>query len=270
MTDASPAAGTWPDFDPVALGRTLIIPAWPAPASVRAVSTTRRGGVSTDAYASLNLGFGGGDKPAAVRENRRRLGVALSLEQPPAWLKQVHGNRVVDATGVTGPLEADAAICRQTGYPCVVQTADCLPVLLCDRAGTVVAAAHAGWRGLVRGVLAAVVDAMRTPPTQLVAWLGPAIGPLAFEVGPEVRSEFLALAGDYAACFRPGRGDRWVADIYALARLQLVRLGIGAVHGGGRCTVSEADAFHSYRRDGQASGRMASLIWLQSATSTRH
>ena len=143
-----------------------------------------------------------------------------------------------------------------------MQTADCLPVLLCDRAGTVVAAAHAGWRGLARGVLAATVNAMDCPPANLMAWLGPAIGPDAFEIGPEVRVEFLDRDAGSADCFRAGAGDRWMADIYALARRQLAALGVTAVYGGDRCTVSEPEWFFSYRRDGRHSGRMATLIGL--------
>ncbi len=261
MADRSPAA-IWPPFDPAKLRRTLIRPDWPAPATVGAVSTTRLGGVSDGRYATLNLGFGGGDEPDRVRENRRRLCRVLDLHEPPAWLSQVHGDRVVDAASVAGSVEADASLCRSSGKACVVQTADCLPVLLCDQAGTVVAAAHAGWRGLARGVLAATIKAMTKSPHRLMAWLGPAIGPQAFEVGPEVRQAFLQRDRTSAACFQPGRDDRWWADIYALARLQLARLGVTAVYGGGRCTVTEPQTFHSYRRDGKASGRLASLIWL--------
>lgn len=252
----------WPPFDPALLEDALIRPDWPAPAAVRAVSTTRRGGVSGDIYATLNLGFGGGDNPAAVRENRRRLYAALALPQPPAWLSQVHGNKVVDAAAVSEPVTADASVCRRRGKACVVQTADCLPVLLCDRAGTAVAAAHAGWRGLACGVLTATVAALAIAPDRLIAWLGPAIGPRAFEVGPEVRAAFLELDHSNVGCFRRGRDDRWLADIYGLARVQLARSGVTAVYGGGRCTVNEPDMFHSYRRAGKASGRMASLIWL--------
>lgn len=241
----------------------LIRPDWPAPAAVGAVSTTRHGGVSGGRYASLNLGRSSGDQPAAVAENRRRLCAVLELDTAPAWLKQIHGNGVVDAAGIGTPVEADASVCRVPGRACVVQTADCLPVLLCDRAGTVVAAAHAGWRGLARGVLAATVAAMGVRPADIVAWLGPAIGPAAFEVGPEVRAEFLQQDVGNEGCFRPGRDDRWLADIYALARRRLAALGVEAVYGGGRCTVSEPERFFSYRRDGRASGRMSSLIWLR-------
>ncbi|MDX1606004.1 MAG: peptidoglycan editing factor PgeF [Candidatus Competibacterales bacterium] len=243
----------------------LIRPDWPAPANVRAASTTRRGGVSTGAWARFNLGHGSGDDPQAVAENRRRLREALGLETEPAWLKQVHGERVVDAAALAGPVAADASLSRTPGRVCAVLTADCLPVLLCDRAGTVVAAAHAGWRGLACGVLRTTVEAMAVAPYQLLAWLGPAIGSEAFEVGPEVRAVFLKQDADHADDFRPGTGDRWLADIYALARRQLATLGVTAVHGGERCTVSEPAWFFSYRRDGAGGGRMASLVWLDPA-----
>lgn len=241
----------------------FLTPDWPAPDRVHAASTTRHGGTSTGAYASLNLSYGSGDDPAAVTENRRRLYRAMAIATPPVWLRQVHGATVVDAAELSETVEADACVSGAPGRFCVVQTADCLPVLFCDRAATVVAAAHAGWRGLVRGVLPATVRAMDCPPAELMAWLGPAIGPEAFEVGPEVRAAFLELDAGNAACFRPGVGDRWMADIHALARYQLNALGVTAIHGGGRCTVSEPEWFFSYRRDGRRSGRMASLIGLR-------
>lgn len=237
----------------------LIIPDWPAPASIRAAATTRQGGVSTGAYASLNLNYGNGDRLDAVTENRRRVYQALDIPAP-IWLQQVHGATVVDAASLSESVAADSCYSRQPQRVCGVQTADCLPVLFCDQAATVVAAAHAGWRGLVRGVLPATVQAMACPPSQLLAWLGPAIGPHAFEVGPEVRTAFLALDPANTACFRPGRDDRWWADLYALARQQLRSLGVTAIYGGDRCTFSESEWFFSYRRDGQHSGRLASFI----------
>ncbi|HXH04576.1 MAG TPA: peptidoglycan editing factor PgeF [Candidatus Competibacteraceae bacterium] len=240
----------------------LIRPDWPAPANVAAVSTTRHGGVSGGDYASLNLGHGSGDDPAAVAENRRRLRAALGLAEEPAWLAQVHSTRVVDALTVAGRVEADAAVCRSAGRACVVLTADCLPVLLCDRAGTVVGAAHAGWRGLAGGVLEATVQAMAADATQLMAWLGPAIGPAVFEVGAEVRAAFLAHDPDCDGCFRSSPAGRWLADLYALARRRLAGVGVTAVYGGGFCTRSEPQRFFSYRR-APRSGRMASLIWLK-------
>ena len=243
------------------LPEDLMMPEWPAPATVRAASTTRRGGVGLPPYDSLNLAGHVGDDPACVAANRRRLAAAVGFPAEPAWLEQVHGNIVVAAETVAVPVAADAAWTREPGRPCVVMTADCLPVLLCDRAGTVVAAAHAGWRGLAGGVIAATVARIGVPPTELLAWLGPAIGPDAFEVGEDVRAVFLALDADAAACFRPSPAGRWLADIYELARRQLRGLGISAVYGGGFCTFSEPERFFSYRRE-QRTGRMASLIWL--------
>ncbi len=239
----------------------LIFPDWPAPARVRAASTTRHGGISPPPYGSLNLADHVGDDPACVAANRRRLAAAAGYLAEPAWLQQVHGKRVVAAETVREPVEADAAWTRELGRPCVVMTADCLPVLLCDRAGTVVAAAHVGWRGLADGVIAATVARMDTPPTELLAWLGPAIGPDAFEVGEEVRAAFLELDAGNAACFRPSPAGRWLADLYDLARRQLRGLGVSAVYGGGFCTFDESERFFSYRRE-NCTGRMATLIWL--------
>jgi len=189
------------------------------------------------------------------------LAAAIGLSADPAWLHQVHGAAVVAASTVDAPVAADAAWTRKSGRACVVMTADCLPVLLCDRAGTVVAVAHAGWRGLAGGVIAATVAAMTVPSAGLLAWLGPAIGPEAFEVGDEVRAAFLALDVGNAACFRPSPAGRWLADIYALARRQLRGLGVAAVYGGEFCTFSDSARFFSYRREGKT-GRMATLIGL--------
>lgn len=247
----------------------LLYPDWPAPAHVHAVVTTRAGGISAAPWDSLNLGTHVGDSPAAVAENRARLLAALQAIAPaaaPQWLNQVHGTVVVEAEPDAARRaawvpEADAVTTPLRGVPVVVMTADCLPVFFTDRAGARVAVAHAGWRGLCDGVLEATLR--RFPvPGEVMAWLGPAIGPDAFEVGPEVREAFIARQADAAAHFRPGRRDgRWLADIYALARQRLAAAGIGSVHGGGFCTVADASRFYSYRRDGQT-GRMASVIWL--------
>lgn len=235
------------------------VPDWPAPARVRALQTLRTGGVSAAPWDRWNLGDHVGDAPGAVAANRARLSALLPAE--PLWLQQVHGIQTVDpAQGLKTPV-ADAAFTRTPGAVCVVMTADCLPVLLCDRAGSVVAAAHAGWRGLLEGVLEASVQAMATPGDQLLAWLGPAIGPTAFEVGGEVRAAFVARDAAAAQAFTPGTGDRWLADLYALARQRLAALGVTAVYGGTHCTFSEPASFFSYRRDG-VTGRQASLIWL--------
>ncbi|MEQ1663492.1 MAG: peptidoglycan editing factor PgeF [Thiobacillus sp.] len=219
--------------------------------------TTRHGGVSDASWASLNLGDHVGDVPERVAANRGRLGECLPAE--PCWLKQVHSARIVPAAA--GVPEADAAFSRQPHTVCAVLTADCLPVLLCDQAGSVVAAAHAGWRGLADGVLEASVAAMQTPADELLVWLGAAIGPTAFEVGDDVREVFLAQHADTTTAFVPHRG-KWLADLYQLARIRLTHVGVHAVYGGGRCTFSEADTFFSYRRDG-VTGRMASLIWIE-------
>lgn len=236
---------------------------WPAPARVKGLSTTRRGGVSSAPFDSFNLGHHVGDDPAALIANRSELQAALPPDSAIQWLEQVHGTHVVEATGNPGFLTADASICRERGIACAVLTADCLPVLFCNRAGTAVAAAHAGWRGLLNGVLEATVDTMGEKPSELMAWLGPAIGPQAFEVGPEVHAAFVNHSPDAASCFlpSPGQSERYLADIYALARQRLARLGLTSVHGGGFCTLSDRSRFFSYRRDGQT-GRMATLILL--------
>jgi len=239
----------------------MIVPGWPAPSAVQAFTTTRAGGVSRGAYASFNLADHVGDAPGAVADNRRLLRERLQLPAEPAWLRQVHADHVVDAPSVSGCPEADASYSRAPGVVCSVLTADCLPVLFCDRAATCVAAAHAGWRGLAGGILEQTVRAMQVEPAELLAWLGPAIGPNAFEVGTEVREAFLDPHPSAGTAFRRGEGDRWLADIYQLARIRLAAAGVGAVFGGGLCTWSDAQRFYSYRRD-PVSGRMASLIWM--------
>ena len=251
----SAAEPTWDD---------VIVPDWPAPPSVRACTTTRRGGASTGAFASLNLAQHVGDDPAAVVANRARLRAALALPAEPLWLAQVHGCDAVSlnaAAGAAEPPAADAAVTHVPGRVCAVLTADCLPVLLCDRGGSVCAAVHAGWRGLHRGVIEAALARLGRPPAAVLAWLGPAIGQRRFEVGPEVRAAFLAQDAGVADAFRPGAGDRWLADLYALAHRRLTAAGVEQVSGGGLCTASDAARFYSYRRDGRT-GRMATLIWL--------
>jgi len=221
--------------------------------------TLRTGGASTGPYASFNLGNHVGDAAGAVAKNRRRLREALRLPSEPLWLEQVHGTEVAHFEGLPRP-RADAAVATQAGQVCAVMVADCLPVLLADREGTCVAAAHAGWRGLAAGVLEATVAAMPVEPARILAWLGPAIGPDAFEVGPEVREVFLAADGGASEAFRAAAGDRWLADIYRLARRRLAAVGVQAVYGGEGCTVSDPARFYSFRRDG-ATGRMAALVW---------
>lgn len=236
-----------------------LIPDWPAPANVRALQTTRQGGFSVAPYDTLNLGDHVGDEPLIVARNRMQLNALLPSE--PVWLKQVHGTTVVDAVAAgCGVPVADACLARNAGAVCVVMTADCLPLLLCDEAGTVVAAVHAGWRGLCDGVIEATVRAMGVPAQQVMAWLGPAIGPQAFEVGGEVRAAFIAQQPQAAVAFT-ARGDKFLADLFMLARQRLQALGVTRIHGGGVCTYSDRERFFSYRRDG-VTGRMGSFIWL--------
>ncbi|MBP5997329.1 MAG: peptidoglycan editing factor PgeF [Azonexus sp.] len=237
------------------------VPDWVVPANVRVLQTTRNGGVSRAPWASFNLGDHVGDEPAAVAANRAALSAHLPAE--PLWLSQVHGTVAVDADQRPEIREADAAFARQPGSVCVVMTADCLPVLLCDRQGTVVAAAHAGWRGLLAGILESTVAAMNVQPGDLLVWLGPAIGPRCFEVGDEVRRAFVAEDSTAGLAFVPQQPGKWLCDIYLLATQRLQGMGVTAISGGGSCTVSEAERYFSYRRDG-VTGRMASLIWLES------
>ena len=238
-----------------------ITPDWPAPPQVKAAATLRTGGVSQGPFESLNLGSHVGDAPAAVSENRRLVRGALQLPAEPTWLNQVHGIEVVDALAAAGVPTADGSIARGPGAVCVVMTADCLPVLFCDRAGTRVGAAHAGWRGLAGGVLGATIRALETQPSNLMAWLGPAIEQDAFEVGDEVREAFLKLGSDNAAAFQANARGRWQADLYQLARNELARLGVTAVYGGGFECYADSKRFFSYRRASRT-GRMATLVWL--------
>jgi hypothetical protein len=248
----------------------LIEPNWPAPPWVRAYATTRSGGVSRGAYASLNLGDHVGDQPDRVERNRQLLRERLALPAEPAWLCQVHGCHLVadrfqvhnDGLGPT--VEADGMTAHGPGTVCVVMTADCLPVLMCDRRGTRVAAVHAGWRGLAAGILEQACAAMERSAGELLIWLGPAIGAQAFEVGDEVRERFIGPDPVTRAAFLPTARGTWLADLAGLARRRLARLGVTEVHGGEYCTLSEPERFFSYRRDG-VTGRMASLIWLDPA-----
>lgn len=239
----------------------FILPDWPAPKNIRAAVTTRLDGVSQPPYTSFNLAAHVGDDPTVVRENRSRLRTALALPAEPGWLKQVHGIMVVDAAQGGVEPEADGAFCVQSGVVCAVLTADCLPVLLCNRQGTKVAALHAGWRGLAAGVIEAGVQALCMPGSELIAWLGPAIGPEKFEVGAEVRTAFVQHDPQAASAFRTMHAGKYLADIYMLARQRLQKLGLTGVYGGEFCTVTESARFFSYRREG-VTGRMATLIWI--------
>lgn len=233
-----------------------------APPGARVLTTTRDGGVSTGPYRSLNLGTHVADDPAAVAENRRRLAEALALPAEPAWLEQVHGTRVLELNGQPPAEPADAAVTRTPGVVLTVMTADCLPLVLSEQSGAAVAVVHAGWRGMAAGIIEAAIEALAVEPPRLQAWLGPAIGPAAFEVGAEVRAAFVDQDAGAAADFAPGRPGKWQCDLYALARRRLAAAGVGAVTGGGFCTHTEAERFFSYRRDGQC-GRMATLAWLE-------
>lgn len=237
----------------------LIIPDWPAPSNVRALQTTRLGGVSEGPYASLNLGEHVADDPMRVAANRQRLNPWLPTE--PLWLHQVHGTAVVHAEQAACLPQADAAVTGAINTVCVVMTADCLPLLICDRSGSKVAAVHAGWRGLQAGVIEAAVAQMKVQPTDLMVWLGPAIGPQAFEVGDEVREAFIRTDVEASKAFVQTSENKWLADIYLLARQRLEAMGISAIYGGDLCTYSDVQRFFSYRRDG-VTGRMASMIWL--------
>jgi len=240
-----------------------LTPDWPAPPTVRAVTTTRVGGVSRPPFDTMNLADHVGDDPEAVAANRAALRARLALPSEPVWLSQVHGTRVCNAGKIASGCEGDAGVTHRPGVVCAVLTADCLPVLLCDGGGTRVAAVHAGWRGLADGVVEAAVDALGVPGEELMAWLGPGIGPHAFEVDEEVRAAFLHADAAADGAFRPSPAGRWLADLYALARLRLANHGVTRVHGGGLCTFNDAARFYSYRRDG-TTGRMATLIWLVS------
>ncbi len=248
----------------------MITPDWPAPPGVRSAFTLRTGGVSVAPYDSLNLGAHVGDALDAVRENRARVREALRLPGEPVWLQQVHGTDVLEVDGVAPARtaseapRADAAVARAVGAVCVIQVADCMPVLFAARDGSAVGAAHAGWRGLAGGVLERTVRALGVAPERLIAWLGPTISQQHFEVGDEVRSAF--MSGDPASesAFVANARGRWQCDLYALARLRLAALGVSDVFGGGWCTYADASRFFSYRRDGQC-GRMAALIWREGA-----
>ncbi|HEU0196858.1 MAG TPA: peptidoglycan editing factor PgeF [Nevskiaceae bacterium] len=252
--------------EPTLAAESFIWPDWRVPPRVRAVTTTRVGGVSRGAWQGLDLATHCGDQLAAVATNRRALCTALDLRTEPAWLEQVHGVGVVKVSAADGeaasPCRADAAWTDEVGAVCAILTADCLPVVLADASGSVVAVAHAGWRGLAGGVVEATVAALPVAPASLSAWLGPCIGPTAFEVGEEVRVAFCDGDRGAIAAFRPtSRAGHWLADLPALARRRLATNGVRTVFGGRWCTYSDPQRFFSYRRDG-VTGRMATLAWL--------
>ncbi len=244
----------------------FILPQWPAPVKIKAISTTRTGGYSQPPYASFNLALHVGDDPANVRSNRSLL--AHHLPGQPVWLNQIHSHRVLEAVAAANGADADGIYTTRSDTVCVVMTADCLPVLICNRQGTGVAALHAGWRGLADGIIEQGISQLmkltQSKPDELLVWLGPAIGPEVFEVGEDVRQRFMGQSLLLRDSFRPAReAGKWLADVYQLARLRLSQSGVENVYGGDYCTYTQAGRFFSYRRDGKT-GRMASLIWIDS------
>ena len=235
-----------------------LVPDWPAPATIHAATTLRSGGVSCGAYAGLNPALHVGDDINNVKQNRQLIKQWLDLPGDPVWLDQVHSNRVVQAITHAPLQQADAAYTAESGVVCAVMTADCLPLLVCATDGSEVAAIHAGWRGLLAGVIGNTLTAMKSQ--DVLVWLGPAIGPDCFEVGAEVRDAFVDKSAAFGAAFKAQSNGKWLADIYQLARIDLAMAGIAKTYGGGFCTVTEHERFYSYRRD-QQTGRMATLIW---------
>lgn len=235
-----------------------LIPDWPVPVGVHAATTLRTGGLSSGCYASFNLALHVGDDPDVVKQNRALLRSVLQLPSEPIWLNQVHSSIAVEAKSDLANNEADASYTDQPGIVCVVMTADCLPLLVCSRDGQRIAAIHAGWRGLLHGIISNTINKLGT--TDVLIWLGSAIGSMTFEVGPEVRSAFINKSSVNADAFQQKNGDKWLADIYQLARLELASLGIDNIYGGDFCTVTDKERFYSYRRD-NVCGRMATLIW---------
>ncbi len=235
---------------------------WNCPANVKACTTLRHGGVSKGIYRSLNLGAHVGDDAEAVLQNRKRLKKFLNLPNDPLWLKQIHGIRVVEATHAYAGDEADGAITDAPGVVCAIMTADCLPLFLCDQAGSKVCVLHVGWRGLAAGIVEQGVKKMGVGPEQSLAWMGPAIGPDQFEIGGDVRERLSAKNNGAEHAFKPsGRPGHWLADLYGLTRMSLKAAGVRSIGQSKACTKSDAGSFFSHRRDGVC-GRMASLIWL--------
>lgn len=247
---------------PVAMAESFLTVNWPAPNHIKAITTTRNGGQSIAPYDSLNLGDHVGDDPVLVASNRRILIKNAYLPTEPLWLEQTHSINAIDANQWQPEVEADAIMSNSANIVCAVMTADCLPVLITDRAGSQVAAVHAGWRGLQAGIIENTLAKFKAPSSEIIVWLGPAIGPQAFEVGPEVKAAFLAVDPLAESAFVSTYADRYLADIYQLARQRLTAQGITAVYGGDYCTFNEKQRFFSFRRDG-VTGRMATLIWIE-------
>lgn len=237
-----------------------ICPDWPAPVGVHAATTLRTGGVSSSAFQSLNPALHVGDDVDLAKQNREIIKNMLNLPDEPKWLAQVHGDVVVDAAALEVTPAADASFTDKSGVVCAVMTADCLPLLVCTRDGGKIAAIHAGWRGLLAGIIGNTLAAMQAG--DVMVWLGPAIGPDCFEVGADVRDAFAGKSTGFISAFKSQDNDKWLADIYQLARIELAALGVADVYGGNCCTVTEAERFYSFRRE-QQTGRMATLIWRE-------
>ncbi len=240
----------------------VIYPDWPAPANIVALTTTRQGGISEAPYANFNLAAHTGDNAEHVAHNRHLLREIFTLPNEPAWLQQTHSTIAVKIDPHFQSCEADASYSDEAGQICVVMTADCLPILICNNAGTEVAAIHAGWKGLANGVIETTVNQLQSDPADLLVWLGPAIGPTAFQVGKDVYDLFIQPDSEALAAFNAQAQEKWLANIYQLARLRLKKLGIQAIYGGDYCTYTDEERFFSYRRDGDT-GRMASLIYIR-------
>ncbi|AKS40790.1 peptidoglycan editing factor PgeF [Wenzhouxiangella marina] len=245
-------------------GVEVLVPEWAAPSGVSALATTRSGGVSRGPWASFNLGLHCGDDPDAVAENRRRLGEGLP--ESPRWLQQVHGSGLIHLDDWRAGIEADAAWTDRPGQVCAILTADCLPILLCDREARLVAAVHAGWRGLAAGILDRVVEQLPVPGEALLAWIGPGISAAAYEVDDRLRQTFIELDASLAAAFQSSRQGHWLADLKAIATHQLHQAGVLEISDAKLCTASDSERFFSHRRDQGRSGRQASLIWLDEST----
>jgi polyphenol oxidase len=237
-----------------------LVPDWPAPKNIYAATTLRSGGISTGVFASMNLAAHVGDEIEKVAENRRFIISALNLPREPVWLEQIHSDVVIDASNAKPQAQADASYSFEPEIVCAVMTADCLPLLVCDREGTRIAAIHAGWRGLLAGIISKTIKAMQT--RNLMVWLGPAIGPSCFEVGSEVRDSFVNKSVDYLSAFLEQTNGQWLANIYTLAKIELAKADVNEIYGGNFCTFTDSARFYSYRRDNKT-GRMASLIWRQ-------
>lgn len=237
-----------------------IIPDWPAPQNIKAYTTTRRGGYSESPYDRFNLGPHVGENPETLQKNIELLTSTLHLPETPTWLNQVHGIAVADLNDQSCGLTADACVTSTPNKVCAILTADCLPILVCNQAGSEVAAIHGGWRGLLAGVIDTTIKSMHSAPSQLMAWMGPAISQKCFEVNEEIRDQFLQSNPQYISAFS-AQEKHIFADLYHIARINLMQLGVTAIYGGNFCTYTQHELFYSYRRDQRNTGRMASLIW---------